>query len=811
MQRIYGLLLLCVWAFSALANPLNPHKPTGDGTFTSPYYIRSLENFEWLYYYRNNFETNSTIYCRQYNDIDASSAKDFVYDEAIRGKGFPSVFAENYTLVYDGNGYSILNPYMSDSNYSTNYLGIFAKGSFKVNNLKIEGAVVTSARDCENHIGILIGHASGTVDVWNCEISGEIALDNQKISYVGGAIGYADKAKLTVDSCFCESQLQVVSDKKRVDIGSFLGYSRRSVININKTNLKGRVSARCPVNGYIGGFISELDSSQTNIKSVKVDVAIEVEEAARVAGFLACTDGSYEGVCYITDCKVKGSIQGEKIETLGGFIARTNGKTSVSITDSGSTSDITVGNVYNFGGFASLLTAKEKCDFNDCYYEGEASAEHLEYEAGGFVGVIAPESYVVFNDCHASGSFEFGRNEVFDVYLGGFAGTVSVDSGQTLQFSRCFASTDFKAEKANYFGGFLGCVDNFGAVEIKESCAQIELEDASSSEKNLALGGFLGFVRTESGDGCSFAVKDCYTLFDVTWKNAGYVGGFLGDEMLGSKTTIVNCYSAGSVNLETSDALSGFIGEQSVNNLVVEDSYFLLDLLPKGTKDSFASGLKYKEMTLQSSFKNWDFDNVWQISKTTPYLRFVPIEKTYPEVVMKYKGTGSCEWEKGVITITGGSPKDSLVVTPVKGFVCAVKKVVSNSGLKKLSVAGDLEELDIKGALGTLTVKGGDLGIKQEDDVYTLVFNGEKTKINVKAVKDKETKKLVGGNISGNLLCGTLNQDGQIESLGNVQKLSVVGGDLVDGKLRANSLQKLILKAKAKTGGHQINFEVVVN
>ena len=184
-------------------------------------------------------------------------------------------------------------------------------------------------------------------------------------------------------------------------------------------------------------------------------------------------------------------------------------------------------------------------------------------------------------------------------------------------------------------------------------------------------------------------------------------------------------------------------------------------------------------------------------------------ESAYPEVTLRYKGTGQCDWNNGIVTIEGGNDKDSLVVTGKDGGECVVKSIVVAHGLKKLRVYGNLESLHVNGDLGTLTVSGGDFGTEGEG--YTAVFGGSKVKIQVKAVKDKLTQTFVGGNVRGNLLCGTLDEDGDIVSRGFVKKLMTLGGNLEYGSLITSGFGSVRAKAKAGVGGNVIDFEIITN
>ena len=128
------------------------------------------------------------------------------------------------------------------------------------------------------------------------------------------------------------------------------------------------------------------------------------------------------------------------------------------------------------------------------------------------------------------------------------------------------------------------------------------------------------------------------------------------------------------------------------------------------------------------------------------------------------------------------------------------------NGLKKLRVDGDLEELLIEGPTGSILINGGDLG--KVGDGYAVIFSGDKTKVQVKTAKNKATKELQGGNVRGNILCGTQNEEGEITSYGKIKKFNVLGGNLENGKLTTGKLEGFKIKAKNGKGGEIIDFEI---
>ncbi len=140
---------------------------------------------------------------------------------------------------------------------------------------------------------------------------------------------------------------------------------------------------------------------------------------------------------------------------------------------------------------------------------------------------------------------------------------------------------------------------------------------------------------------------------------------------------------------------------------------------------------------------------------------------------------------------------------------------MADNGLKKIKVAGDLEGLQVAGKVGALLVNGGDLG--KEGNDFALIFDADQATIKVKAAKrkvkvgSKSGEQVVGGNVKGNILCGTRDETGKITALGTVKKLVTLGGNIENGKVVAERVGKVSAKPKGGKGGQIIDFKTETN
>ena len=381
--------------------------------------------------------------------------------------------------------------------------------------------------------------------------------------------------------------------------------------------------------------------------------------------------------------------------------------------------------------------------------------------------------------------------------LGASAALAMRVQGSDVKISDCHVEAEMEGNKQ--FGAL---IYNFSAGKnsvIKNTSFKGKIKNDSVSR----VGGIIYMLES------NIKFEDCYVDFEVE-KTTGekyavaglvYIASSL-DNTNGFFINAERCYVTGKTHniFSPSKAFFATVGDKV--KISVKDSYYnkILNL-----SDAYATPKTDEEMKQQATYKNWDFEKVWEIEeeKSLPKLR---TEREYPSVNIKYKGKGSCAKINDVLTIEGGSEKDSLIVRALPNTPCQVKKIVANAGLKKLRVDGDLEELLIEGPAGSILINGGDLGREGKD--YAVIFNGDKTKVQVKVAKNKETKEFIGGNVRGNILCGTQNEEGEITSYGKIKKFNVLGGNLENGKLTTGKLEGLKIQPKNGRGGQTINFTI---
>ena len=383
--------------------------------------------------------------------------------------------------------------------------------------------------------------------------------------------------------------------------------------------------------------------------------------------------------------------------------------------------------------------------------------------------------------------------------------------GSNVEISDCSVDVELK----NAYAGLVNFVRDYGTVVIKNTSVKAKITLDTDVARLSSPAGFIRTLGIEE-EGQKTVIEDCYSDVEISTPN-NYVSflGFIGDignERYDEKVDIAinRCYSTVAIkNTTPARYVRSFIGfvtdcEPTINDCYYNACAFL-------TPDKYALPKTEEEMKQQATFEGWDFENVWAIDEgnSFPYLR-MEIPEEYPELRVNYKGQGECTVDNGVVTIEGGSDKDTIAISGLLGNRCQVKNIVTDHGLKKIKVTGDLEGMNVAGKVGALFVNRGDLGKEGKD--FAIVFDADNAVIKVKGEKgnivkgSKAVGTIIGGDIKGNILCGTRDENGRITTLGTVKKMAALGGNLESGKIVAEKVGKVTAKPKAGKGGKVINF-----
>lgn len=157
-------------------------------------------------------------------------------------------------------------------------------------------------------------------------------------------------------------------------------------------------------------------------------------------------------------------------------------------------------------------------------------------------------------------------------------------------------------------------------------------------------------------------------------------------------------------------------------------------------------------------------------------------------VKFKTKTIGKISAKGRTIFIKDASPADKLIVKvkPAKGRgdgVAAICGIFSDNSINGIKIMGDLDKLNINGSLNKLILIGGSLGRPNQTLRYNASFSSlptmAKTKILLKAGKNKTNGAFIPANCYANILSGTLiNEPDTVKNLTGIKMLKIVGGNL---------------------------------
>ena len=110
-------------------------------------------------------------------------------------------------------------------------------------------------------------------------------------------------------------------------------------------------------------------------------------------------------------------------------------------------------------------------------------------------------------------------------------------------------------------------------------------------------------------------IENCYSTVECT----GYACGGIAAQTNGSKAYINNCYSNAYIKYDSIYKGGGIINPSKAYNDTVTKSYYNKDLTTTSPELSGVTGCTTEQMKNQSTYKGWDFDNVWYMDESTGY------------------------------------------------------------------------------------------------------------------------------------------------------------------------------------------------
>ncbi len=272
---------------------------------------------------------------------------------------------------------------------------------------------------------------------------------------------------------------------------------------------------------------------------------------------------------------------------------------------------------YHVGAIAGFA---DICYIENCYNTSLVLGHRY---TGGLVGntdfdYVDHYDTTVFKNCYNTGdviSFDDPLDSSsVTAFTGGIAGATSIDYAK---FIDCY-NTGNVSGRYNV-GGIVGC----NSTGYKDLVVMNRCYNTGNITGTHGVGGIMG-----SGSVC---VANCYNTGDVSGNDK--VGGISGNAPFSTK----NCYNVGKV---TGELMAGaIIGRYSSYDYPVVNCYYLegsadsgrgehnknitydtYEYIPVPDAEGEVVSLTLEEMKLQSSFKGFDFDNVWTMEGDESYL-----------------------------------------------------------------------------------------------------------------------------------------------------------------------------------------------
>lgn len=554
---------------------LDAASDTGVGSASNPFRISTAEDLAEI----TDCNYAGEYYYEMVNDIDLTPNGNYNNDGfdwngltegwspigqvAVTGftEGVPNTISDEFTGHFDGNGHTISNLTIDNTDNDDSYLGLFSETEYSsITNLNLEvtidagddyadyvGALTGSDYDStitnvhavvditngDDSIGGLVGDASGS-RISRSSTSGTIQGWNDYSENVGGIVGYGDDGyqQTVLTNVSSSVEINDISDGNDdsayfEEIGGIIGYAEDAVIN--HATFSGSVFGNWRIGGIAGYHGGSLISN-----------AVVTEDAIVAAGE---NDDAYE---------------------IGGIVGEFDYGTINNVTFSGTLdSSLDDYETYSVGGvvgstyYANIVGATVTAD-------ASISARGYDNDSGQIGGIVgyADETSITGAANHADFS-------VIDAdYVGGIVGEADQSQvSNSINRGNIVVTLDDISFSEGALGGIVGYLDDNSHVSNSTNKGDLTLEGL---EDTYGVGGIAGYSNAE------VSILDSYNTGDVTgvYNVAGIIG--YADN---NWTQIERTYSLGKLTAFDSDAdgiatidpEDGYIVEPS-NAVLVSDS-----------------------------------------------------------------------------------------------------------------------------------------------------------------------------------------------------------------------------------------------
>ena len=452
---------------------------------------------------------------------------------------------------------------------------------------------------------IPIGGVTNSGSITNCYSTGAVSGG----SSVGGLVG--SNSSVDITSCYSTSAVTGSGDYVGGLVGGMVGNDSGAVVPIDSVNNSSGDISNCYSTGTVSGssFVGGLVGSNPSgdITSCYSTAAVTgsgdyvgglVGRNYGSSGFPLLGGASYSGS--ITNCYFTGTIAGNAF--VGGLAGYNSGSitscySNAAITGSGNYVGGLVGWNVSSDGLLLPGDANNSDNITNCYSTGTVSGN-------AFVGGLAGYSSGSITGCYSSvavtGSGDYvgglvGRNysSISNCYsTGAVSGNSSVGGlvGYSSDSITGSYSNGAVTGSGDYVGGLVG--KNYGSSPLLIFADDPGIITNCYSTGTVAGNAFVGGLAGHNTGN----ITSCYSTAAITG-SGDYVGGLVGMNVISSTYpgyiinpgSITNCFW----DVQTSEMTDG-VGNEDPD--------------PEG-----ATGKTTAEMQKQSTFPDWDFDDVWYI------------------------------------------------------------------------------------------------------------------------------------------------------------------------------------------------------
>ena len=258
-NRLFTMLMLVMAIIMPYGGAWAQTQPSkGDGKVGNPYIITKAEELAW---FRDQVNGGNKKICAKIADnVEVIDLKDFCHaadaSKKIDEQSWVPIGNSNkqYQGTFDGNGKTITNLYINESQDNMGFFGYTYGGTIK--NLTFEYANVTNTN---NYAGVLVGKAFGGSTLQNIKISNTCQIKGGK--YTGGIAGYLDGNAYNCVNCATVQGIQY--------IGGLCGYSRTGNSMTACANYGNVTASSSGVGGLVGYFSGGTIQDCANYGDVK--------------------------------------------------------------------------------------------------------------------------------------------------------------------------------------------------------------------------------------------------------------------------------------------------------------------------------------------------------------------------------------------------------------------------------------------------------------------------------------------------------------------------------------------------------------